>query len=100
MKNQRRFVLILVLVLLVVIFALQNSQPVVVNALMAHFQWPLIIVIVGSLLLGALITLLLSASSIAAARKTTARLQEEVNRLRNQPKKAKQVIETPADEDK
>jgi uncharacterized integral membrane protein len=94
MKNQRRFVLSLVLVLLVVIFALQNSQPVTVNALWAHFQWPLIIVIVGSLLLGALITLLLSASSIAAARKTTARLQEEVNRLRTQPKKAKDVIES------
>lgn len=93
MKNQRRFVISLVLVLLVVIFALQNSQGVIVNVLWLHFEWPLIIVIVGSLLLGALITLLLSASGIAAAKKTTARLQDEVNRLRNQPKKAKDVTE-------
>ncbi|WP_164847975.1 lipopolysaccharide assembly protein LapA domain-containing protein [Lacticaseibacillus hulanensis] len=97
MKNQRRFVIILVLVLLVVIFALQNSQAVTVNLFWTHFSWPLIIVIVGSLLLGALITLLLSAASIATARKTTQKLQDEVNRLRSQPKKAKDVIETDTD---
>lgn len=82
MKTQQRFVLSLVLVLVVVIFALMNSQSVIVNFFGAHLEWPLIIIIVVSLLLGALITLLLSASTIAKAKKTTRRLQDELNHLR------------------
>lgn len=82
MKNQQRFVIGLVLTLLVVIFALMNSQSVTVNFFGAHLQWPLIVLIVVSLLIGAGITLLLSASSISAARKTSKRLQTELNKLR------------------
>ncbi|WP_155285867.1 LapA family protein [Lacticaseibacillus zhaodongensis] len=82
MKNQLRFVLGLVLALIVIIFALQNSQAVVVNFFGLQLQWPMIIIIVVALLLGAGITLLLSAASISAARKNSKRLQTELNQLR------------------
>jgi uncharacterized integral membrane protein len=94
MKNQQRFVIGLVLTLLVVIFALMNSQSVTVNFFGAHLQWPLIVLIVVSLLIGAGITLLLSASSISAARKTSKRLQTELNKLRSDKDKPEpKVIE-------
>lgn len=84
MKNQLRFVFGLVLALIVIIFALQNSQPVAVKLFSLQLHWPMIIIIVVALLLGAGITLLLSASSISAARKTSKQLQTELNRVRAQ----------------
>lgn len=94
MKNQQRFVIGLILTLLVVIFALMNSQVVTVNFFGAHLKWPLIVLIVVVLLIGAGITLLLSASSISAARKTTKRLQAELNKRRGDDVKAQpKVIE-------
>ncbi|WP_461224108.1 LapA family protein [Lacticaseibacillus suihuaensis] len=74
MKNQQRLIVGLVIALIVIIFALLNGQPVAVNFFGAAFKWPLIVVIVVSLLLGALVTLLVSTASLAKTKKEMAAL--------------------------
>lgn len=82
MKKEQKFVVVLILALLIVVFALMNSQAVVVNLFGAHLEWPLIIIIVVSLLIGAAISMILSWSSISDARKQTKKLQSELNDAR------------------
>ena len=82
MKKEQKFVVVLILALLIVVFALMNSQAVVVNLFGAHLEWPLIIIIVVSLLIGAPISMILSWSSISDARKQTKKLQSELNDAR------------------
>nr|WP_241864978.1 lipopolysaccharide assembly protein LapA domain-containing protein [Lacticaseibacillus kribbianus] len=64
----------MVIALIVIIFALLNGQPVAVNFFGAAFKWPLIVVIVVCLLLGALVTLLVSTAAITKTRKEMATL--------------------------
>ncbi|WP_125703253.1 LapA family protein [Lacticaseibacillus daqingensis] len=81
MKNQQRLIVGLVLALIVIIFALLNGQPVAVNFFGAAFQWPLIVVIVVCLLLGALVTLLVSTASLAKTHKQLKALEAENQQL-------------------
>ncbi|MGY3778236.1 LapA family protein [Isobaculum melis] len=60
MKNQWRLILGLILVLMVVIFAVLNVSAVPVNFGFIEAEWPLILVILGSLILGALTAVLIS----------------------------------------
>lgn len=59
-KRQWRFVIGLVIVLIVVIFAILNVNPVTVSFGFTHIKLPLIVLIIVTLLLGALITVLLA----------------------------------------
>ncbi|MFD1433142.1 lipopolysaccharide assembly protein LapA domain-containing protein [Lacticaseibacillus yichunensis] len=65
MKNQQRLIVGLVLALVLIIFAVLNGQAVAVNFFGAQFSWPLIVVIIVSVLIGALITFLVSSTSMA-----------------------------------
>ncbi|MQS74823.1 lipopolysaccharide assembly protein LapA domain-containing protein [Companilactobacillus halodurans] len=58
--KQSKFVIGLVIVLIVVIFAVLNVDPVAVSFGFTRVKLPLIILIIVSLLLGALVTLLLA----------------------------------------
>ncbi|EIB6788394.1 LapA family protein, partial [Enterococcus faecalis] len=58
MKNQWRVILGLVLVLIVVIFAVLNNQAVPVNFGFTKISGPLILIILGSAIIGALVGLL------------------------------------------
>ncbi|MFD1319324.1 LapA family protein [Loigolactobacillus zhaoyuanensis] len=69
MKNQWRLVLILLLALVIVIFAVLNVAPVTVQFGFGSAKWPLIIVIIVSLLLGALVTVLVSTMSALGLRR-------------------------------
>ena len=60
--KQTRFVIGLVIALIVVIFAVLNVNPVTVSFGFTRVKLPLIILIIVSLLLGALITLLLAST--------------------------------------
>nr|WP_252894951.1 lipopolysaccharide assembly protein LapA domain-containing protein [Liquorilactobacillus satsumensis] len=53
MKNQWRMILALVLALIVIIFALLNTQDVAVNFIFGKFSLPLVLLLVISLLVGA-----------------------------------------------
>ena len=59
-KKQWRFVIGLVIALIVVIFAILNVNPVTISFGFTHIKLPLIVLIIVTLLLGALITVLLA----------------------------------------
>ncbi|WP_125763978.1 LapA family protein [Companilactobacillus hulinensis] len=61
-SKQAKFVIGLVITLIVVIFAVLNVNPVTVSFGFTHVQLPLIVLIIVSLLLGAVITMLLAGS--------------------------------------
>ena len=69
MKNQWRVILGLVLVLIVVIFAVLNNQAVPVNFGFTKISGPLILIILGSAIIGALVGLLTSTTTIWNQRK-------------------------------
>lgn len=76
MKNQQRLIVGLVLTLVLIVFALLNGQAVEVNFFGAKMSWPLIVVIVGSLLIGALITFLVSTASLSQNKKALKAAQQ------------------------
>lgn len=55
MKNQWVLLLGIVFALIVAIFAVINVDPVTVNYLFGESEWPLILVILGSVLMGGII---------------------------------------------
>ncbi|MFD0896636.1 LapA family protein [Loigolactobacillus binensis] len=77
MKNQWRLVLVLLLALVIVIFAVLNVAPVTVQFGFGSAKWPLIIVIIVSLLLGAVVTVLVSTMSALGLRRQVKALTAE-----------------------
>ncbi|GEL14521.1 LapA family protein [Pediococcus cellicola] len=69
MKNQWRVLVILVLVLLVAIFAIVNVNEVPLSLVFTTVHWPLVLVILISLIAGALITFLVSMGTSVAEKK-------------------------------
>ena len=78
MKNQWRVILGLVLVLIVVIFAVLNNQAVPVNFGFTKISGPLILIILGSAIIGALVGLLTSTTTIWNQRKELKAVQKEL----------------------
>lgn len=78
MKNQWRVVAGLVLVLIVVIFAVLNNQTVPVNFGFTKISGPLILIILGSAIVGALIGLLTSTTTMWKQKKQVKELQKEI----------------------
>lgn len=87
MKNQQRLIVGLVLALLLIVFALLNSQTVAVNFFGARFHWPLILVIVVAVIIGTAATLLVSTTSHAQAKKAQRELTQENRELQEQSDK-------------
>lgn len=83
MKNQWRVILGLVLVLLVVLFAVFNNQNVPVNFGFVKISGPLILIILGSAILGALIGLLASTTTIWKQKKQVKELEKTVDSYKN-----------------
>ena len=84
MRKQWKVFLGFILVLLIVIFALSNSQEIPVNFLVKKIYLSLVLVIIGSALIGAVVVLLTSGTTLFQQRKEIkelkAKLQEyEVN---------------------
>ncbi|GAB5053313.1 lipopolysaccharide assembly protein LapA domain-containing protein [Pediococcus ethanolidurans] len=69
MKNQWRVIVILILVLVVAIFAVVNVNEVPLSLLFTTVHWPLVLVILLSLVAGALITFLVSMGTMLAQKK-------------------------------
>ncbi|WP_125980344.1 LapA family protein [Loigolactobacillus iwatensis] len=87
MKNQWRLILILLLVLIIVSFAVLNVAPVVVNFGFGTTKWPLILVIIVALLLGALITVLVSTTNSLGVRRQHKALTKENAELKQSVQK-------------
>ncbi|MGM0166619.1 hypothetical protein IGI39_001581 [Enterococcus sp. AZ135] len=78
MKKQWKVFLGFILVLLIVIFALSNSQEVPVNFLIKKFYLSLVLVIIGSALIGALVVFLTSGATLFHQRKEIKQLKETI----------------------
>lgn len=78
MKNQWKVILGFILVLVIVIFALSNSQEIPVNFLINKIYLSLVLVIIGSALIGALIVLLTSGATMFQQRKEIKQLKEQI----------------------
>lgn len=78
MKKQWSMVIAIVLVLLIVILSVLNVDPVLLNFGFAQVEWPLIIVIIGSLLIGAIIASLLSTMRMYQERKQRKQLEKDL----------------------
>lgn len=78
MKKQWKVFLGFILVLLIVIFALSNSQEIPVNFLINKIYLSLVLVIIGSALIGALIVLLTSGATMFQQRKEIKQLKEQI----------------------
>ncbi|MBM7584807.1 putative integral membrane protein [Bacillus pakistanensis] len=88
MKFQWTFLLGLIFALIVAIFAVINVDPVTVNYLFGTSQWPLILVIIGSVLMGGtiigsvgLMRLYVIQRKVKALEKENALLRSEMNQL-------------------
>lgn len=78
MKKQWKAFLGFILVLLIVIFALSNNQEVPVNFLIKKIYLSLVLVIVGSALIGALVVFLTSGATLFQQRKEIKQLKETI----------------------
>ena len=79
MKNQWRLVAGIILIIIIVLFAVFNVDSVPVNFGFAVLDGPLIIVILVSLLMGALITLLVATGSATKKNKEFKQMRAEVD---------------------
>ncbi|MGE7945983.1 lipopolysaccharide assembly protein LapA domain-containing protein [Lysinibacillus sp. NPDC093688] len=64
MKRQWNLILAIIVVLIIAVFSVINVDKVTVNYLLGKAEWPLILVIIGSVLLGALLVGLISMMKI------------------------------------
>ena len=78
MKKQWKVFLGFILVLVIVIFALSNSQEVPVNFLIKKIYLSLVLVIIGSASIGALVVLLTSGATFFQQRKEIKQLKESI----------------------
>lgn len=78
MKNQWRLIVGLLLVLLVVVFAVLNVGTVKVNFVLFKADWPLILIILGSLFIGALIAVLMNTGTSFQVKKQLKLVQAEL----------------------
>lgn len=93
-KNQWRLVAGIILIIIIVLFAVFNVDSVPVNFGFAVVDGPLIIVILVSLLMGALITLLVATGSATKKNKEFKQMRAEIDAKGKEIQKA--VDETKA----
>ncbi|WP_430609150.1 LapA family protein [Enterococcus sp. DIV0876] len=83
MKNQWRVIVGILLILVVVLFAVANNMTVPINFGFTTIQSPLILVIIGSALLGALILLLVSTTAMFRQKKELKTLRNDLAKYQN-----------------
>ena len=83
MKNQGRFILGLLLALVVVIFAVLNVESVSINFGFDKVAMPIVLILLLSLVIGALSAFLLATGSNLSLKKQNKRLNLEVTQLKN-----------------
>ncbi|GAB6092195.1 lipopolysaccharide assembly protein LapA domain-containing protein [Furfurilactobacillus curtus] len=84
MRNQWRLVVGLLLVLIIAIFAVMNGNSVPIHFGFTTVRWPMILILIVSLLLGALITVLVSAGGHHDKEPNEAKVGQENVQLKQQ----------------
>ncbi|WP_026689103.1 LapA family protein [Alteribacter aurantiacus] len=82
MKGQWGLIIGIVVVLVISIFAVINVDPVEVNYLFGQNEWPLVLVIIGSVLMGGLIVGSVGMYKIYRLQQQVKRLEAENNQLK------------------
>ncbi|MCW6663642.1 lipopolysaccharide assembly protein LapA domain-containing protein [Aerococcaceae bacterium NML190073] len=80
MKQQWKLMVSLVLVILIVIFSLSNTQPVNIDFFFTKSQVPLVLVILVSLLLGVTLGMIASLTTIGSSRRKIKQLENELTK--------------------
>lgn len=78
MKNQWRIIVGFVLALIIVLFAILNNNEVNVSIVVSTFKAPLILIILGSAIIGAMIALLTSTGTMWSQKKTIKTQEKEL----------------------
>ncbi|MGG5316351.1 lipopolysaccharide assembly protein LapA domain-containing protein [Enterococcus sp. AZ072] len=79
MKRQWKVILGFVLVLIIVVFAVLNNQEVPVNFGFSKLYSPLILVIIGSAIIGALVIFLTSSATMFQQKRQVKQLQSQID---------------------
>ncbi|GCF93650.1 hypothetical protein NRIC_15410 [Enterococcus florum] len=79
MNKQWKVILGFILVLLIVLFAVFNNQEVPVSFGFTRFYSPLILIIIGSALIGALIVFLTSSTALFRLKKQNKQLHNQID---------------------
>lgn len=77
MKGQAKLILSIIVLIIIAIFALQNTASVTLDLIFNQFQTPLVLIILFSLLIGVIVGLIVSATQATAK-------NAEVKNLKNQ----------------
>ncbi|MBL1230934.1 DUF1049 domain-containing protein [Enterococcus sp. BWB1-3] len=94
MKNQWRVIVGFLLMLVIVIFAVLNSQSVPVSFGFAKISGPLILIILGSAIIGAIVGLITSVTTILDQKKRIKNLIEERDSYKDESDKlVKEAVE-------
>lgn len=100
MKAQAKLLLTIGLIILIVVFALLNTTPVPINFGFNTVTWPLVLVLLGALLVGALLMFLLGTLSVfqtkRAVRQEQAQHLEQLTILKNENDRLKQQLKEPS----
>lgn len=88
MKKQRNFVIGLIIAILLVIFALINQTPVMIQFGFTKVKLPLILILFISILLGALVTYLFATTGNYNLKKEMKDLRGQVTQLETEQQKA------------
>lgn len=88
MKNQWRVILVLFLVFLIALFAVINQRAVYISFGFGSVEVPLVLLILGAALLGALIVFIASSAAIWRYRKQLKSLKQELAEYQEQMNQA------------
>lgn len=92
LKRQWSTVLIIALILLVVLFAVLNVDPVTLNFGFTTVDMPLVVVIIGTLLIGVLIAVMWSTTIVMRERNKQKKLNQQIEALKSENQKEKQAL--------
>lgn len=105
MKGQWTLILAFIFALIVAIFAVINVEPVTVDYLFGTAMWPLILIIIGSVLMGGIIVASVGIVRIFSLQRKVRQLEKENQSLKSQIKESQpkpvqdEVIETDVEDE-
>ncbi|WP_270179414.1 LapA family protein [Alkalihalobacillus sp. CinArs1] len=99
MKGQWGLVVALIFALIIAVFSVVNVDPVQVNYVFGTSEWPLVLVILGSVLMGAILVLGFGMVKYYKLSREVKRLRKENLAYSEQPKQTPQPEETPPAEE-
>lgn len=92
LRKQWSTVLVIALILVVVVFAVLNVDPVNINFGFAAFEMPLVVVIIGTLLIGVLIAVMWSTTLVVRERNHAKKLTKQMDQINAEVEQDKQHL--------